>query len=281
MSEQKGRTKERWNSRAGVILAVSGSAVGLGNFLRFPGQAAEYGGGAFMLAYFIGFLFIGLPLAWAEWTMGRYGGRFGFNSCPGILNAIARHPAGKYLGVMGLVIPVVIYMYYVVIEAWCLGYAVNYLRGVMDFAAIEDASQFWGTFIGIGEDGGASGFGWEKVAPYLVFAFLLNFVLIYRGISKGIEFFCRFAMPTLVLLAIIILVRVLTLGTPDPQLPGNNINNGLGFLWNPTKWVLEETSDLTAGPADAEWERISELVGAENWPVSTWKIASTPLSRPA
>ncbi|MEC7608674.1 MAG: sodium:calcium symporter, partial [Verrucomicrobiota bacterium] len=53
---------ESWNSRIGVILAVAGSAVGLGNFLRFPGQAAEYGGGAFMLAYFISFILIGLPI---------------------------------------------------------------------------------------------------------------------------------------------------------------------------------------------------------------------------
>jgi hypothetical protein len=77
--------KDAWNSRLGVILAVAGSAVGLGNFLRFPGQAAEYGGGAFMLAYFVAFLLIGLPICWAEWTMGRQGGRLGFNSCPGIL----------------------------------------------------------------------------------------------------------------------------------------------------------------------------------------------------
>ena len=50
--------KESWNSRLGVILAVSGSAVGLGNFLRFPGQVAQFGGGAFMLAYFISFILI-------------------------------------------------------------------------------------------------------------------------------------------------------------------------------------------------------------------------------
>ena len=105
--------KDSWNSHLGVILAVSGSAVGLGNFLRFPGQAAQNGGGAFMLAYFISFLIIGLPICWAEWTMGRYGGQRGFNSCPGILNAVWSHPAAKYLGVIGVIIPIIIYMYYV------------------------------------------------------------------------------------------------------------------------------------------------------------------------
>ena len=107
--------KESWNSRIGVILAVSGSAVGLGNFLRFPGQVAQYGGGAFMVAYFLSFLLIGLPICWAEWTMGRYVGQRGFHTTVGILNAVTKHPAGKYLGIIGIVLPVIVYMYYVLI----------------------------------------------------------------------------------------------------------------------------------------------------------------------
>ena len=211
--------KDSWNSRIGVILAVSGSAVGLGNFLRFPGQAAQNGGGAFMLAYFISFLIIGLPICWAEWTMGRYGGQRGFNSCPGILNAIWRHPATKYLGIIGVIIPIIIYMYYVYIEAWCLGYAVNFVVGNMDFNAVGDAGEFWGNFIGIGADGDAFGFGIKNVGVYLLLVFILNFFLIYRGIAKGIELFCKFAMPTLLIIALIILVRVLTLGAPVSEQP--------------------------------------------------------------
>lgn len=240
------RIKESWNSRLGVILAVAGSAVGLGNFLRFPGQAAEYGGGAFMLAYFLSFILIGLPICWAEWAMGRQGGRAGFNSCPGIFNYITRKPACKYLGVLGVLIPVIIYMYYVYIEAWCLGYAVNFLAGNMDFADVGQSTVFWAGFIGAEEDGSALGFGLKQVGFYLLLVFILNFVLIYRGISKGIEFFCKYAMPTLVLIACIILLRVLTLGTPDEAHPERNVNNGLGFMWNPVKHVVElqnETGD--------------------------------------
>ena len=74
--------KQEWGTRVGVILAVAGSAVGLGNFLRFPGQAAANGGGAFMIPYFAALLFLGIPIGWAEWTMGRYGGRKGFHSSP-------------------------------------------------------------------------------------------------------------------------------------------------------------------------------------------------------
>jgi neurotransmitter:Na+ symporter, NSS family len=55
-----------WGTRVGVILAVSGSAVGLGNFLRFPGQAAAHGGGAFMISYVCALLFLALPIGWAQ-----------------------------------------------------------------------------------------------------------------------------------------------------------------------------------------------------------------------
>ena len=80
---------EQWASRIGVILAVAGSAVGLGNFLRFPGNAAQNGAGAFMIPYFVSLHVLGIPLCWAEWTMGRYGGKKGFNSAPGVFSVIA------------------------------------------------------------------------------------------------------------------------------------------------------------------------------------------------
>lgn len=259
------RIKESWNSRLGVILAVAGSAVGLGNFLRFPGQAADYGGGAFMLAYFISFLLIGLPICWAEWVMGRHGGQAGFNSTPGIFNYITRRPAFKYLGVIGVLIPVIIYMYYVCIEAWCLGYAVNFLAGNMDFSTIKESGDFWGGFIGIDADGSALGFGIKQVGFYLLLVFILNFVLIYRGISKGIELFCRYAMPTLVLIAFIILIRVLTLGTPDAEHPARNVSNGLGFMWNPVKNVVEVKDDTGNWIVDREvvdQDRLTALTAA-------------------
>ena len=232
--------KENWSSRLGVILAVAGSAVGLGNFLRFPGQVAEFGGGAFMIAYFAAFLLIGLPVCWVEWTMGRAGGRFGYNSAPGIFGAVSKMMGSRFFGVIAFVIPVCIYMYYVVIEAWCLAYAVNYLRGVMDFDQPADAGEFFGSLVGMGADGSAFRIDVEHVGIYFLAVFLLNFILIYRGISKGIEWFCRYAMPTLIIIAIIIMVRVLTLGTPDPNLPDRNIDTGLGFMWNPSKTYLVE-----------------------------------------
>ena len=80
--------RERWGTRLGIILAVAGSAVGLGNFLRFPVQAAQNGGGAFMIPYFISLILLGIPLMWIEWTAGRFGGGFGHGSAPGIFHSM-------------------------------------------------------------------------------------------------------------------------------------------------------------------------------------------------
>jgi len=275
------KPKEGWNSRLGVVLAVAGSAVGLGNFLRFPGLAAQFGGGAFMLAYFISFLIIGLPICWAEWTIGRHGGQHGFNSSPGIFNLIWKHPAAKYIGIIGVIIPVVIYMYYVYIEAWCLGYAVNFLAGNMEFETAVQSSAWWNQFIGVAENGSAfTGLGIEQVGIYLLIGFILNFVLIYRGVSGGIELFCKYAVPTLVVLAIIILVRVLTLGAPNAQEPDENVANGLGFMWNPTKHFVS-----IGDPAHDNWlqirevvdqERLAELTAAAETP-ATFRLETLPI----
>ncbi|MDP3829714.1 MAG: sodium:calcium symporter, partial [Ignavibacteriaceae bacterium] len=106
MTEKKDR--EQWGSRIGLILAVAGNAVGLGNFLRFPVQAAQNGGGAFMIPYFIFFLILGIPLMWIEWGIGRHGGKFGHGSAPGMFERLWKNPAAKYLGTLGLFISLVI-----------------------------------------------------------------------------------------------------------------------------------------------------------------------------
>ncbi len=214
--------REQWATRIGVILAVAGSAVGLGNFLRFPGQAAQNGGGAFMIPYFVALLVLGIPLGWAEWTMGRYGGLRGFNSAPGIFSVIWKHPLAKYLAALALLVPLVIYMYYVVIEAWCLGYAWYYLTGeLMQASSGDDSYETFFDELRRQERGRRSCTPAATVRCSIssLSRSLSNFVLIYRGVSKGIETFCKLAMPLMAVCAIIVLVRVLTLGTPDPDKP--------------------------------------------------------------
>ncbi|HET6348103.1 MAG TPA: sodium-dependent transporter [Candidatus Krumholzibacteria bacterium] len=230
---------EEWGTRLGVILAVAGSAVGLGNFLRFPGQAAQNGGGAFMIPYICALLFLGIPIGWAEWTMGRYGGRKGFHSAPSILGVFGKGPTARYLGILGILIPLAVSFYYTYIEAWCLGYFWHYLTGGIGIdpsAAIEAqtsaASQFYGDFIGTARNGVITGHGMQTFV-FWVITFTINIWLVYRGISKGIEKFVSFAMPVMALCAFIVLGRVLTLGTPDPAHPDQNVINGLAFMWNP------------------------------------------------
>lgn len=233
-----GPQKEQWASKIGVVLAVAGSAVGLGNFLRFPGQAVNNGGGAFLLPYMISFLLLGIPICWCEWTMGRLGGRFGQSSGPGIYYALVRHPIAKVMGGVTLIIPTVIYMYYIFLEAWCLSYCLDFMSGsITDLFStrVEGLTEHGQVVEAVvtasgehhaetcGTEANAHVFGTKMI--YLVLACgLVNFFIIYQGVTKGIERFCKYVMPLLVGCAMIILVRVLTLP---------NISTGLGFMWNP------------------------------------------------
>lgn len=224
--------KDAWGSRLGIILAVTGSAVGLGNFLRFPGLAAKYGGGTFMIPYFIAFLLLGLPIAYIEWSIARYGGSRGYHSAPGIFRAIWPHKISPYLGVVGLIVPIGIYMYYVFIEAWCLYYAWGFLSGALNLGRDVTAyKSFFESFTGAGENG-ALFVEFSPALISLVVCYALNFLFVYRGIA-GIERISRWGMPVLLLLALVVLARVMTLGTPNPALPERNVLNGLGHLWNP------------------------------------------------
>ncbi len=231
--------QEQWGTRLGVILAVAGSAVGLGNFLRFPGQAAQNGGGAFMIPYFCALLLVGIPIGWAEWTMGKYGGRKGFHSAPSILGVFAGGPSGRYLGVIGVLIPLAVSFYYTYIEAWCLGYFWHYLTGGIGVVAgapipeqTASAAQFYSDFTGRSDNGVLAG-GSYKTLIFWGITFAVNIWLVYRGLSKGIEKFVTWAMPAMALCAIVVLIRVLTLGTPDAAVPDQNVVNGLGYMWNP------------------------------------------------
>ncbi|MEZ4421790.1 MAG: sodium-dependent transporter [Gemmatimonadota bacterium] len=231
---------DQWGSRLGVILAVSGSAVGLGNFLRFPGQAAANGGGAFLIPYFAALIFLGIPICWAEWAMGRYGGQKGFHSAPAIMGVIGKGRIARYAGVMGVLIPLAVSFYYTFIAAWCLGYFWAYVTGSFGIdptMAITDqtaaSAAFYNGFTGTEGNGLLFGAGHLPTVVFWVITFAANMYLIVRGLSKGIERFVSLAMPIMALCALVVLIRVLTLGTPDPALPDQKVMNGLAYMWNP------------------------------------------------
>ena len=215
-------------------MAVAGSAVGLGNFLRFPVQATQNGGGAFLIPYFISLLLLGIPLMWIEWTIGRYGGLFGHGSAPFIFNRLAKNRFLKYLGVIGVFGPVVIFIYYTYIESWLLGYAFFAASGkLLQFTTPASMKSFLLAYQGVAPQS-------NLLTAYLFFliTFGLNLWILYRGLKGGIEWLCNWALPVLFVFGVIVAVRVLTLGTPDPSQPSWNILNGLGFMWNPDFSVL-------------------------------------------
>lgn len=232
--------RDTWASKFGIIMAVAGSAVGLGNFLRFPGQVASNGGGAFMIPYLISLLFLGIPLMWIEWTIGRYGGGFGHSTAPGIFHTLwEKNRFIKYFGLIGIFGPLVIFIYYIYIESWTLAYSLFSASGRLSGLAGQPQMRgFLSAFQGL-----ARNEHFQSVAPaytFFIITFFMNIIILYHGIKKGIERFCKVAMPLLLVFAVFMTIKVLTLKTPNPAAPAWNVLNGLGFFWNPDFSALKD-----------------------------------------
>ena len=221
--------KERWASRLGLVLAMAGNAVGLGNFLRFPAQVVKNNGGAFIIPYLVALLVLGLPLIWVEWSMGRYGGKHGHHSAPGVFDSMGRSRVWKYLGVFGLWANLVIAAYYLYIESWTMAYA-----GYSAIGGFREtkAGDFFVRLIGDQTDKiyAVSWFG-------LIIFFLcmvINVFILSRGLAKGIELVAKIGMPLLILFAAILAIGGLTLapggeGNPVIESPWK----GLNYIWEP------------------------------------------------
>jgi SNF family Na+-dependent transporter len=237
------QSNEAWGSRIGLILAMAGNAVGLGNFLRFPGQAAANGGGSFMIPYFIAFILLGIPLMWIEWGIGRNGGRFRKGHIPGMFAVLWKHPAAKYLGVIGLVIPLVVLSYYVILMSWTLAFTWFSLTGDYWGNTTQEAMSGYLTSYQIIGDGSTHA-TWVPFAFYAVSLFLTIFVL-SRGISGGIEKLAKFGMPILFFFAVVLAVRVLFLGGGEN---GVSPVQGYEFIYKPD---LSRLGDATVWLAAA------------------------------
>ena len=251
---------ENWTNSLGVVLAVAGSAIGFGNFLRFPGLAAQYGGGAFMIAYFTAFLLLGIPLSWIEWAIGRKGGTLGGHCTVSIFYLLTGKTRWKYLGISGVISTLGIAMYYIPLESWTIGYAWHSAMGDLNFDSAEGYGNFFAEYTGLTGDGSLF-FGGGSQLIFFALAILANLYVIFRGISKGIEWFCKWSMPVLLITAVIIMVRVLTLGTPDATHPERNVSQGLGYMWNPTKTMLVvDGKEVDMVPASATPEQKATLL---------------------
>jgi len=222
---------ESWGSRVGLILAMAGNAVGLGNFLRFPVQAVNNGGGAFIIPYLVCFLLMGIPLLWIEWSMGRFGGRSNNHSTPFILDSMSKKAFWKYFGVFGIFTNIAVASYYCYIESWTMSYVWHSLIGTFDGMTQVQVADFFSKYVDI--DKSLTGIPYEAVVFY-VLCLLLNTYILSRGLA-GVEKAAKIGIPMLLIFGGFLAFRGLTLGTSgaSAEVPGASAWDGLNFLWTP------------------------------------------------
>ncbi|RNL85663.1 sodium:calcium symporter [Sinomicrobium pectinilyticum] len=225
------KTKESWGSRIGLILAMAGNAVGLGNFLRFPVQAVQNGGGAFIIPYLVCFLLMGIPLLFIEWSSGRYGGRFGNHSTPYILDTMTKGRILKYIGVFGIFTNIAVAAYYAYIESWTMSYVLHSVKGTFVGMDQSDVANFFLSYTDVLHS--TTGIPYEAVIFYII-CLSINVYVLSKGLG-GVEKVAKIGMPLLILFGVVLAVRGLTLGTSGASetFPDANAWDGLNFLWTP------------------------------------------------
>lgn len=191
--EEKPDVRGKFSGRIGYVLAVAGSAVGLGNIWRFPYLAAKYGGGMFLLVYLILMLTFGYVMIMSETTLGRMTKK----SPVGAFGTFGKKKSLKFGGWINAVIPMLIVPYYSVIGGWVLKYLFEYLRGNSETLAKD------GYFTGFITSSGKVEF-WFFVFAVLVFAVIL------AGVKNGVERVSRVMMPMMIVLAVVVAVYSVT-----------------------------------------------------------------------
>ncbi|AWB44557.1 sodium-dependent transporter [Paenibacillus sp. CAA11] len=207
-------------SSAGFILAAIGSSVGLGNMWKFPYITGQYGGAAFFLLFIVCLLAIGLPVLLAELAIGRYGRGSASTS-------FVKAGGGKVwarFGLLQVLAPLMILSFYVIVSGWTLNYAVLAFTG-----KLFKNQDFSGQFTGF--TGGYMNVVWQIIAV------VFTGWVVAKGVSKGIERFNKIAIPGLVVLLVILMIRSVTL-------PGAGA--GVSFFLNPDFSKLTPESALVA-----------------------------------
>jgi len=199
--------RETWSKRSYFIFAALGSAIGLGNLWRFPYLTYKYGGAAFLIAWMVGLILIGLPWLIVEFGMGKYFA----SSAPGVFSGIGKK--WEWLGWWAVFCAFLIDTYYTVVMAWALRYVG------------ASTTMAWGR----GEAGakGASSFFFEKVLQLssgpdklgtpigsliicLLIVWIAIFLIIYKG-TKVIGPVSQYVMIIAWVSLIVLVLRGLTL----------------------------------------------------------------------
>ncbi|MGD9492045.1 MAG: sodium-dependent transporter [Bacteroidales bacterium] len=221
-------TKQAWGTRVGLILAMAGNAVGFGNFLRFPVQAIQNGGGAFIIPYLVSFLMLGLPLLFIEWSIGRYGGSHGFHSTPFMMQSMDRRRLWKYVGVFGIFSNIGIASYYCYMESWTLAYIFHSVIGTFNGMDQHQVVQLFNDYVSIDK---ATLIPYEPIVFFLI-CLGINVFILSKGLSGGVEKVAKIGVPLLLVFGLLLAIRAVTLkaGTAGAI---NDSSVGLNFLWTP------------------------------------------------
>lgn len=189
--------RDNFGSRFGALVAMAGSAVGLGNLWRFPYLVGENGGAAFIIVYIILCFLICLPIFISEFIIGRRSQKNAFAT----FRDLSGGSAWRWVGLFTIIVPMIVLSYYCVIGGWSIEYLLKSL-----------------TFSFGGESQGAlstmfTGFvtsTWGPLAAHTGFL-LATTMIVVVGIKDGIEKFSKIMMPLLFVMVLSIAVYSLTL----------------------------------------------------------------------
>lgn len=216
-------TRDSFGSKFGAIAALAGSAVGLGNIWKFPYEAGNNGGGAFLLVYVFFTIAIGLPVMLSEFALGRYSGRNAF----GTFDRLAKNSAWRYFGVLVLVAACMILSFYGTVAGWTFEYVLKSFTLSFHSDAGVNLNEMFNSFISN---------PYKSVFWQIVFMGLTGFIVL-AGVKKGIERYTKMMMPLLFLLIVILGIRACTL---------DGAVEGLKFLFLPKFSELTSQGVLSA-----------------------------------
>lgn len=205
------KTTAGFASKVGAILAVAGSAVGLGNVWRFPTETGSNGGAAFILIYVLFMLILGVPVMVTEFVIGRHGHKDVTHS---FLSLSGGRGGWRWMGLLPVVAGFLVLSYYSVVAGWTLYYAFE--AGLNGFAG-KDAAQYAADFAAF-----SSHPVWPSV--WMALTVTMTCAIVALGVRRGIERGAKIMMPLLFLFIVVLVCCSLTLPGAD---------RGLTFLFRP------------------------------------------------
>lgn len=191
------KERENFSGRAAAIMAMAGSAIGLGNIWRFPYVAGENGGAAFIIIYLAASLLLSLPIMLSESIIGR---RTQSNTF-GAMTILAPGTKWRWVGLLTIVTPIIILSYYSVVGGWSVDYLFKSVTLQFSADSLGSISSVFGKFISS---------PWSPIFFHTIFM-ALTAALIVAGVKKGIEKFSTLTMPVLFVLIVLIMIYSLTM----------------------------------------------------------------------